>query len=254
MRNWLLLILGVISSYSVYALPMNNFFDDHERGWHWFEKDSARTNEPETKEKVSPINDMQKIRIAGKKLLDQAVLSPTRENVLKYIAFQRLMERQSTAFANSWEWVLRHHPELDNSLQVPSSDLARGIYWDETRAHEDAAINTLAKHSGLFFFYKSTCPYCARFAPILKSFLSQYGLSVVAITTDGIPLPDFPDSKIDSGQSTLFHVTAEPALFIVTPKLHRVEPVSFGLVSEEILRKRILTIATELAEEQQAHA
>jgi len=225
-----------------------NFFLDHARGWHWFETDKPKAVDKK-KELKQALTEMQQQQAYGKALLDQAVLNPTRENVWQYMVFQKYVEERSNRFSVSWDWVVRHHPELDQSLKVPSSDIARGIYSDQQLAKEEQAIATLAKQSGLFFFYRSNCPYCQRFAPVLKNFLEHYGLSVVAITTDGIALPSFPNSRVDAGQARLFHVQVEPALFLVTPTTKKIEPIAFGLVSEETLRQRILKIANDLAEE-----
>ena len=99
--------------------------------------------------------------------------------------------------------MLLNYPELDFSLRHPTNNLAKQIDLDSARQQENAAIQQFSQHNGLFFFYRSTCPYCQRFAPILKDFSSRYGLSVVPITTDGISLPEFPNSHSDQGQAAL---------------------------------------------------
>ena len=110
------------------------------------------------------------------------------------------------------------------------------MYLNEQKQQEDKAIALLAKHSGLFFFYRSSCPYCQRFAPIVKDFSERYDITVVPITTDGIALPAFPHSHIDQGQSARFKVTVEPALFTVDPYSGEIIPVGYGLMSEDELR------------------
>ena len=118
------------------------------------------------------------------------------------------------------------------------------VEYDQQKLTEDAVIRELAKKSGLFFFYRSTCPYCQRFAPIVKAFAESYGLTIIPITTDGIALPEFPDSHPDQGQAEKFHVTVEPALFSVNPYTHQAIPIAYGLVSEAELKKHLLAIAT----------
>ncbi len=77
----------------------------------------------------------------------------------------------------------------------------------------------------------------------MKNFSQRYSITVVPITTDGVALPDFPNSHIDQGQAARFNITQEPALFTVDPYSHQAVPVSFGLMSEDELRERILQIA-----------
>ena len=119
---------------------------------------------------------------------------------------------------------------------------------NEQKADEDQAIALLAQHSGLFFFYRSTCPYCQRFAPIVKDFSARYGIAVLPITTDGISLSDFPNSQVDAGQAAKFRVDVEPALFTVDPYRQKIIPVGYGLMSEDALRTRILAIAKQSAQ------
>ncbi len=84
------------------------------------------------------------------------------------------------------------------------------------KQEENNAIRQLAQHSGLFFFYRSTCPYCQRFAPIVRDFSERYGITVIPISTDGYALPSFPNSRVDTGQAEKFHVTVERLYLLLT--------------------------------------
>ena len=56
---------------------------------------------------------------------------------------------------------------------------------------------------------------------------------MIPITTDGISLPEFPESHPDQGQALRLKVTVEPALFTADPHTHRIIPVSYELLSED---------------------
>ena len=56
---------------------------------------------------------------------------------------------------------------------------------------------------------------------------------------------NFPESHPDQGQALRLKVTVEPALFTADPHTHRIIPVSYGLLSEDELRQRLLTIAQQ---------
>ena len=221
----------------------NTYFDSHEKGWHWYEEPPA----PEKPEQVStptdPTEQMNAVRATVTRALNQAILEPTEENVSTYIALQNQVSHQSGQFANVWQKVLLDQPNLNYSLIHPTNQIGSQIDTDSQHAKEDQAIAKLASETGLFFFYHSTCPYCQRFAPILKDFSTRYGITVIPVTTDGISLPEFPNSKVDAGQARKFNVTVEPALFAVNPYTHRAYPVSYGLLTESDLRKRILDLA-----------
>ena len=162
---------------------------------------------------------------------------------MNYITLQNQLSAQSTRFAEQWQKVLLLSPELNYNLVHPTNQLATHIYADEHRKKEEEAIAALSKQSGLFFFYRSTCPYCQRFAPIVKAFSSTYHLTVIPVTTDGISLPEFPHSYPDRGQAKVFQVKVEPSLFAVNPYTHKAYPIAYGLISESELRQRILDIA-----------
>jgi conjugal transfer pilus assembly protein TraF len=186
---------------------------------------------------------MDAVRQAIEQALDKATLDPTPENVKAYIALQNQVSDRASRFAQVWQAVLLQAPGLDYSIAHPTNQIGQQVYSDQKRHAEDAAIHQLAQHSGLFFFYRSTCPYCQRFAPIVRDFTDKYHIPIVPITTDGIALPSFPRSQVDDGQSAKFGVQVEPALFTVDPYTHQAVPVSYGLTTEDELRSRILAIA-----------
>ena len=215
-------------------------------GWHWYQDpEEDQTVSPDSTVTSDPIATMEALHHQVQQTLDQAILNPTEDNIRHYIALQNQLGERAQRFAEVWKSVLLHYPELDFSLQHPTNNFAKQIDLDHTRQQENAAIHQFAQHNGLFFFYRSTCPYCQRFAPILKDFSSRYGLNVVPITTDGISLPEFPNSHSDQGQAARLKVTVEPALFTADPQTHRIIPVSYGLLSEDELRQRLLTIAQQ---------
>ncbi len=222
----------------------DHFWENPAEGWHWYQE--TEENSPYSEKSIlNPIQTMAVLQEQVKQSLDLAILNPTVDNVRNYISLQNQVGERAQRFSEVWRTVLLNFPELDFSLQHPTNGMAKQIYLDQTHQQEDAAIQKLAAHSGLFFFYRSTCPYCQRFAPIVKDFSQRYHLTVIPITTDGISLPEFPDSRTDQGQAARLKVNMEPALFTVDPRNHRIVPVSYGLLSEDELRQRLLDIAQD---------
>ncbi len=239
MKQWILFMM-VFCGFCSTALA-DNYWEQHSVGWHWYQ-DPQENQTPS----VTPMNPVQIMEAWQQKIkysLDQAILNPTSENVRAYITLQNQISAQANQFSKTWQAVLLSYPQLDYSLQHPTNNIAKQVYLDQKQQDETKAIQQLAQHSGLFFFYRSSCPYCQRFAPIVKNFSQRYGISVVPITTDGVALPEFPNSHADQGQSERFNITQEPALFTVDPYTHQAVPVGYGLMSEDELRERILQIA-----------
>lgn len=224
------------------AVSASDYYQQHAIGWHWY--DDPREEKHLEKPAPDPVVQMNAIQQALKQALDRAILNPTPQHVRDYIALQNQVSDRASRFARMWQFVLLQHPTLDYAIAHPTNQLGRNVYLDQQRLKEDAAIHQLAQHSGLFFFYRGSCPYCQRFAPIVKDFSQRYGMPVIPITTDGVVLPPFPNSKLNKGQAEKFRVTVVPALFAVNPHTHQAMPVSYGLITEDALRRRLLDIAT----------
>ena len=119
----------------------------------------------------------------------------------------------------------------------------------ELEAEDNSNIGSTRKIKGMLgesyefiFFYRSSCPYCRKFEPILKQYSIDAAIPVKAFTFDGVVLPSFPnsvvvDKTVISEYFSFFSsfnegtTIAVPALFIMnTANLH-VFPVSSGELS-----------------------
>jgi len=239
------LLIGI--QVPVYADEQGDF-SENARGWYWHDEYKVEPGAEEEGEKQAandPITQLGAVRARIEEAKAKAVLYPTEENIRDYITIQNQLGEHSQQFERTWKEVLLQHPMLNYSLKHPTNNIAKRVESDQEKIKEEQVIRELAKKSGLFFFYRSSCPYCVRFAPIVKDFAETYGITVVPITTDGIALPEFPRSYPDHGQAEKFHVTVEPALFAVNPYTHKAFPIAYGLTSEADLKKRILDIATQ---------
>jgi len=230
----------LINNVPLYASE-TSYFNHHAQGWHWYNEPQKEKDEDKF---ANPTEQMNAVRAVIKNSLDKAVLDPNIKNVKQYLMLQNQLMNRSSEFQHNWQAVLLQSPELDYSIAHPTNNMAKQVEYEQQKNKENAAIQILAKKSGLFFFYRSTCGYCQKFAPIVKDFADTYGMKVIAITTDGVSLPEFPDSYPDHGQAEKFHVTAEPALFAVNPYTQKAFPIAYGLTSQADIKKNILNIAT----------
>ena len=229
------------------AAQAGNYYDEHEVGWFWYDdpkeivSDPAKSPHPVTND-PNVIVSMAKQKVTT--ALNQAIVSPTDENITKYMELQEAMGARAETISERWQQVLLKRPDLNYALKHPTNNVALQVYHEEESRKKEAAIAAFAKKTGLFFFYKSTCHYCQRFAPILKNFATRYGLTIIPVTMDGIPLPEFPDSRRDNGQSKQFQVTVTPSLYAVNPYTQKAFPIAYGLTSETELRENIYKIVT----------
>ncbi len=233
----------------------NTFFDTHAEGWHWYapepkeeEKKSAPTptTNPSTSQSDDPLSQMATVTKAVNEAKAEAVLNPTPENVANYIAIQNAVTQNAAKFSQTWQQVIWQNPNLNYSLNHPTSQIAKDAYLDTKRQANTTELKRIANQYGLFFFFAGSCPYCHRFAPIIKDLQTQYGFSVIPISLDGGGLPEYPNPQHDNGQAQKFGVTRWPSLFLVNPDKRQIIPITYGLIGEDELTNRLVTLVAQV--------
>ncbi|MEO1513299.1 MAG: conjugal transfer protein TraF, partial [Planctomycetota bacterium] len=104
-----------------------------------------------------------------------------------------------------------------------------------------------SREIGLVFFYASTCPYCARQAPLLEAIERTTGLEVMAVALDGRPMASGAfevDWVPDRGQAALLGVRTVPAIALMRPPAE-IRLVGQGLMTRTDLERRILLVAKQ---------
>ena len=223
------------------------YFDRHAEGWFWYHDPvddgvlpAAKAPSPSPSPAASD-NPEQVIADERHRLevaLDRALVQPTPDNVQAYLVLNAKLMNQASAFADSWRGVVWTHPELDHTVQSPvgpAAYLASNLSVD----NDEDRLAVDARQWGLLFFFRGSCPYCHKFAPLLKQFAERYGFNLVAVTQDGGALPEFPEPQADAGASRALGIDAVPAVFVLNPTTRTVAPAVFGLVSWSDLTQRI---------------
>lgn len=104
-------------------------------------------------------------------------------------------------------------------------------------------FNTVNKKFAFVIFYRSTCPHCQRFDPILKQFSQDYGFKVYAYTTDGSSVPSFPKSMpmTQTVEKTFFNSPniEVPSLFLINVKTMKAYMIDQGEMSYQDLNTRV---------------
>ena len=226
----------------------SDYYSQHAVGWHWYDdpKEKEETKVPAIKPEQKNPNVV--VAVAKKRIttaLNKVIAEPTLDNMKQYIALQEQLGDRAEKISDLWAQVLLQNPELNYSITHPTNNVALQVYHEQASQEKEVAVTQFAKANDLFFFYRSTCPYCERFAPILKKFAEKYHINVVPITLDGISLPEFPNSPRDSGEAAQFQVTVTPSLIAVNHLTQKAFPVAYGVPSETELRENIYKIVTQ---------
>lgn len=229
------------------ALPPSPYFRKREDGWFWYRDPAQATPlppvvEPPAKPSASkPSDPLQRIAAQRERLETLqalAILEPTTTNVASYLREQQALMDQSQRFADAWQQVVWTNPTLDNTLRAPTGSAAY-VRADADAEGLDQRLTDAAQSYGLMFFFRGSCPYCHRFAPVLQAFASRYGFSVVAVTLDGGTLPEFPQPKSNDAAATALQVESVPAVYLIEPRQRTVAPASFGFIGYSELAQRV---------------
>lgn len=139
--------------------------------------------------------------------------------------------------------VTQGDPSLDENARFPIASAAAQQQVQNTQADTVSAIKSLSDQAGLFFFFRSDCPYCHADLSVLRTLELTTGIKITAVSLDGQGIDGslFPNYVIDSGQAARLGVQATPAFFLVRPpNLNDVVEIGQGYLSLPDMQQRIV--------------
>lgn len=232
-----LLVIFFTAQVSAEAL----FYQKKAEGWFWYEElekeelqKSESTPLPSPFAEGKPLTPTEQILEQRKMLeqkLHQAIVSPSIDNIKSYLYVQRALMDQSQRFAENWQKVLLHAPDLDETRIHPVNQSARHLYLANNQQRKTERLQQLSKEYGLFFFFKGECVYCQAFAETLKHFAEKYQWSLLPISLDGQALSAFPEFQQDNGLAEQFNIATVPAVIALHTKTKQLIPLSFKMIS-----------------------
>ncbi len=227
-----------------------SIWENPERSYGWYPPD--RVERPVAKPLPTPkspeprdirtLTSTKEIREELDRLKDEAVINPTSDNVRRYLEAQQYVMEKGSVFADVARRVVWETPSLDYSLRRPTNALAIQGFKEVRREKREAAIVRVASENGLFFFFRSDCPYCHQIAPILKFLQEAHGIEVFPVSLDGGGLREFPDAHPDNGISRVLGVEQVPALFLSSKVERRVQPLGYGVIAAEEILERMFVL------------
>ena len=151
-----------------------------------------------------------------------AIWRPTSENVERYIRMQKVALDKSSLFSDLWRRAIWTNPDLDYTLQRPTTQIAKAEYDNERSSDRDLFLRSVADQVGMFYVYSGTCGPCRVASPIIKSFSDRFGVSVKVISTDGAENPVFGRTLPDRGQLSAWGIDHKvtPALLLYQGPSH----------------------------------
>lgn len=233
------------------ANNLDPYFKRKEEGWFWKERmpEEPEEQKPEPVPAPTPMTPTLTpawLRENLPKLLDRALEEPTTENVRDYFYAQRQMLDMSERFAQVAQRVSLTDPLLDENNRRPFAAFGVDVLSAEVNKKKEAVVAKIAEQAGLWYFFRSDCPYCKAQNKPLQRLANSLGMVVLPISLDGPGMPDgvFPHFVRDQGQAQMLDVTTSPSIFMVRPPDQFVL-LTEGLVSEDGFIDRMIAGAYE---------
>lgn len=172
---------------------------------------------------------------------DRALQAPTPQNVRAYFYLQRHAMNMAERFALVAQKVVLADPALDENTRRPISTYGGHVFDAVARENTVRVAAKIATMAGVWYFYKSDCPYCRAQNPVLERLQRRIGLAVLPIALDDRAMPDgaFPRFVPNQGHAQRLNVTQTPTLYLVR-KPSEFVLLSEGLVTDEGLLERIV--------------
>lgn len=250
------------------------FYERGPEGWWWYEdKPTEQDEKPAKKQAEKPSSgqvspkpmtqdeqDLVKFTAFQKSLEDAgkiATINPSDRNMLRWMELLAESRRKATVFTDTGLRVAALNPSVDdryNGMNMRPANPAATATWDaEDRRLQQSRLEALSKTHGIFFFFKSDCPYCHAYAPLLKRFAQKYGLTVIAVSMDGGPIAEFPNARVNNGIAgrvvDQLGIPREqfvvPFTVLAKPSTQEVLPLGFGVMNEAELTERLDLFASE---------
>lgn len=172
---------------------------------------------------------------------DRALEDPSPENVRAYFYLQRYAMDVAQRFALVAQKVVLADPALDENTRRPISTYGGHVFDEVARENLVRIASKIASMAGVWYFYRSDCPYCKAQNPVLERLQRRIGLAVLPIALDGRAMPEGAYARfvVNRGHAEQLGVTQTPTLYLVR-KPNEFVLLSEGLVTDDGLLERIV--------------
>lgn len=235
------------------------YYEAKEEGWFWREIIPLPATPPEaTEETASPVPELAEappaeapsgptplspawLREKLPEFRDRALEDPSAENVRAYFYLQRYAMDVAQRFALVAQQVVLTDPALDENSRRPISTYGAQVFDKVARENLLQVATKVATQAGVWYFYRSDCPYCRAQNPVLQRLQRRIGLAVLPIALDGQAMPEgaFGQFVKDHGHAQQLGVTQTPTLYLVR-RPNQFVLLSEGLVTDDGLLERIV--------------
>lgn len=230
-------------------------------GWHFYERkpEKPKQPKPETLPPTPPVV-MQPPAPQGpaplsstwikenfERIQAQAIDNPTKENVELVAYLQRLSVDKAERYSQAMMQVTIDNPALDEYARSPITTAQRLAAEKQISVAKKQTLEYLSQRLGLWYFYSSTCPYCAKQEPILDRFQARVNFQILPISLDGGPLASGSPKPyvVNAGHAERLGVMMTPTMVVADTATGQVYNLAAGLRTTDEIEDRLLDLARD---------
>lgn len=193
------------------------------------------------------------LKVNMPKALQAAMDNPTDDNgrpskeVRTYMYMQRIALDRSQNFSKAASTVTQLDPFLDETNRVPVDTASNRVFVAAAEHDRREILDYLAKTTGLWFFYDTSCSFCTSQYEFLRDFKVANNFKIFNISMDGKRLPKMDNNEIilpDKGQAINLRLRITPSIVLLAPP-NNFYVVSQGLITQSSLESKILLVAEQ---------
>lgn len=235
-------------------------------GWFWYqdppaENEEALPSRPEASPPTAQERDLASHKAFQQRLenaLNAAVSNPSEDNLAEFLELWAQARRKASLFTDRAQLLAARMPWVDETAQGtrPPNGAALRVFDQVQADQKDALMQQLARTHGLYFFFRSDCPYCHAHAPMLKQLEQKYGFTVFAVSLDGKGIPMYPQPARDNGMANQVMQALRipenhfqvPFTVLAEPGSRELLPVGFGPMTAAEMVDRIAMLLRSRSE------
>lgn len=220
---------------------MAGFYEEQaNRGFYYFEDFFEKEEEqiPQTPEEATEYLEKEKEKLH--QLLCLAIVSPTEENIKKYITEQNKWIASAETFAKKWEHLLLDFPELGEGFTNPITTAGIDIRKQSEEQEKKLLIDTLKENHALLLFAQGGEPFSEEAAKILNHFALVTDWEVQVVSLNNLPLQGFKEVIPSQGKAEKLGIYKTPSFFLFN-RSGQMTPVGVGVISVSDLIDNIHT-------------
>lgn len=223
----------------MFLMVFAHFFDTKDEGWHFYHDPNVMPSKKENKtaSKQTPHNapkSLKDLKAKAEALLEEAVFNPTLQNIGRYQRLQKHIMEKSERFANLWAENLLLEPDLDSTIDAPTSYYGILAQKEESAHQKKLDIQRIAETCALVLLIDDT--YLSKqLYTIVKSMSEEHKIPLVTV-----------DARFDpEHQKAQWKIKRIPVLLMIKRSNGTVSIVTYGLQAQDALEKRMRSIVSQ---------